>query len=98
MALYLGKNKIAGNGAVAASTPSQEITFTVRNITNPCTALRGMSWREWINSSYCNADDGWALQTSTITYKSGSYTLAYADNNNVMPWDIISAGEYYESK
>ena len=98
MALYLGKNKIAGNGVVTTSTPSQEITFTVRNITSPCIALRGMSWREWINSSYCNTDDSWALQASMITYKSGSYTLTYADNSNVMPWDIISAGEYYGSK
>lgn len=75
--------------------PSQEITFTTRNFEEGTfTALRGMSWREWLNSDYNTLNSSWEILSASIELNA-AYTLTYANDSAVKPWDIISGGEQY---
>ena len=71
------------------------ITFTTRNFEEGTfTALRGMSWREWLNSDYNTLSSTWEILSASIELNA-AYTLTYANDTAVKPWEIISGGEQY---
>ena len=71
------------------------ITFTINE--TQCTALKGMTWNEWVNSPY-NVDDAVVITAGGwIYYPDGDGRLSgnngeYTSN----PTDVIIDGGYYE--
>ena len=80
--------------------PSQEITFVMSGNTDiTYTALRGMTWREWISSEYNT--DGYYITTTGhfISSANGNFTFTYVNDEQIYPWEVISNGEtYYGAK
>ena len=102
MVVYLGNDKIKVyigsehiNVKIGIDNTSQEITFYVDSVeAGALTALSGMTWQEWCDSSY-NAD-GFSYGSNGVYVPGEAMAIATADGTNlVKPTDVIVANTIY---
>lgn len=102
MAVYLGSDKMKVyigsepiNVKVGADNTPQEITFYVESVeAGVLTALSGMTWQEWCDSSYNG--DGFSYVTDQVYTPADYMPIMTADGTDyVKPTDVIVANTIY---
>lgn len=70
------------------------ITFNISSVTYQ--AIEGMTWGEWVNSEFNNAEDPWCVVDNAIIENSGGDGLIIDGFVDVKPEDVIKNGCEYD--